>query len=68
MHPHESPETIALYVRIAEQCKRLAESCTSGFYRDALLDAAAQWRKMAAQTEAAPTSPLEKAPPPRDLR
>lgn len=61
-------EGIALYLRIAEQCERLAERCASSFYHDALLDAAAQWRKMAEQSEADPTSLFKQVSPPRDLR
>jgi hypothetical protein len=68
MCPDKSPEAIALYLRIAEQCERLAERCASGFYRDGLLDAAAQWRKMAGQSEPDPTSPFKEVTPPRYLR
>jgi hypothetical protein len=68
MGPEKALEGIALYLRIAEQCEHLAERCASSFYRDALLDAAAQWRKMAEQSEADPTSLFKQVSLPRDLR
>jgi hypothetical protein len=38
------------YLKNAEECERAAESCLSARNRDILLNAAAQWRKLAAQT------------------
>jgi hypothetical protein len=38
------------YLKNAEECEHAAGSCVSERNRDILLSAAAQWRKLAAQT------------------
>jgi hypothetical protein len=68
MGPEEPLQGAAIFLKLAEQCERLAASCQSSFYREALLDTATQWRKMAEQSEAEPASPSEQVSSPSDIR